>query len=283
MKLLAHVGACDECLRDCLLLGLRSTRAGRRGPPHCTAASPQTHDCLHPWRLCACTACSTPPVASCRTCVAVSLYVRTCHWPTPATRAGLIQLAFTLATLCIGAATYFSCTLATLWQVGRAELRSLWGRGPIARFGVGRATAFAGQDPFKQERKDSNDGRANGHSEEGGGSCCAVLYCCGVQGLHCRQHGIRDATNVCAAWRPLTCLDRTPIPPPSGRAALTCAVLPSHQVVKFGVPLYLGARHQCERLPAQQLRAALAELAAAGPLRRPPGKDADDDAAVRAD
>ncbi|GIM01116.1 hypothetical protein Vretimale_5960 [Volvox reticuliferus] len=38
------------------------------------------------------------------------------------------------------------------------------------------------------------------------------------------------------------------------------------QVVKFLVPLYLGACHQCQRLPAQQLRAVMASLAAAGVL-----------------
>jgi hypothetical protein len=36
------------------------------------------------------------------------------------------------------------------------------------------------------------------------------------------------------------------------------------QVVKVVVPLYLGACHQCQRLPVQRLRAAAAQLAAAG-------------------
>ncbi|GLC33074.1 hypothetical protein PLESTB_000373300 [Pleodorina starrii] len=40
------------------------------------------------------------------------------------------------------------------------------------------------------------------------------------------------------------------------------------QIVKLLVPLYLGACHQCLRLPAQQLRAAAAKLAAAGALAR---------------
>ncbi|GFR48507.1 hypothetical protein Agub_g10171, partial [Astrephomene gubernaculifera] len=38
------------------------------------------------------------------------------------------------------------------------------------------------------------------------------------------------------------------------------------QLVKLLVPLYLGACHQCQRLPAQQLRAAATRLAAEGLL-----------------
>ncbi|EFJ47524.1 hypothetical protein VOLCADRAFT_105085 [Volvox carteri f. nagariensis] len=42
------------------------------------------------------------------------------------------------------------------------------------------------------------------------------------------------------------------------------------QVVKFVVPLYLGACHQCQRLPVQQLRAAAARLGALEAQKAPP-------------
>ncbi|KAG2425765.1 hypothetical protein HXX76_013391 [Chlamydomonas incerta] len=60
-------------------------------------------------------------------------------------------------------------------------------------------------------------------------------------------------------------------------ATLALAVVTYHsygaavawQVVKFLLPMYLGAVHTCERAPTQELRAAAAQMAAAGLLAAP--------------